>query len=207
MWYMDVEKVEDYMDFFLDNLSRRESVDLFLIMMDERPACLIMDPDETEKERLKDICDDFDLHWREKGSEQDSALSSSGFFISRDKKRFKHLKDSDGRFYGFSDVDVGRFLGFPAEDVEFFAENIEDGPLEVKTREVVDELVTRGKIPSEDGRLVELASYVPKPEEENVIRALEKGRRYRDALLEFDESYNSSIGRKVLEEFLGQVLD
>jgi hypothetical protein len=204
---VNVEKVEDHMDFFLDNLSRRESVDLFLIVIGERPACLIMDPNETEKERLKDFCDDFDLHWREKQSKQDSTLSSSGFFISRDKRRFKHLKDSGGRFYGFSDVDVGRFLGFPEEDVEFFAENIEDGPLEVKTRKVVEDLVTRGKIPSEDARLVELASYVPKPDEENVIRALEKGRRYRNALLEFDESYNSSIGRKVLEEFFGQVLN
>ncbi|MFB6241261.1 MAG: hypothetical protein ABEJ36_00475 [Candidatus Nanosalina sp.] len=201
------ETVERYMDFFLENLPHRECIDLFLVVLGERPACLVMDPDSEEREKLAEFCREFGLSFREQESRNESLLSSSGFFISRDESRFKHLKDSGGRFYGFSDRDVGKFLGFPEEDIEFFAENIEDGPLEVKTRKVVEDLVSHGEIDLEDAKFVQLTTYVPRPEEENVKDALETGKGYRNALLEFDQKFDSSTGRRVLEEFFGQVLE
>lgn len=62
-------------------------------------------------------------------------------------------------------------------------------------------------IDEEEARLVELTTYVPRPERENVERAVEKGRGYRDALLDFDGENGTSIGKRTLEEFFGHVLE
>lgn len=201
---MEAEKLEPYIDYFVGELPSRESVDILLFLLGERPACLVMDPEREEKDTLIDLCREFGLSFLEEDSGV-STLSKSGFFIARDEERFRYLEDSDGRFYGFSDRDVGRFLGFPEDDVDFFAENAEAGPVEPRTREVIDSLVRRGEIDPGNAQLIQLASYVPKPEEENVLRAVERGKVYRDALIQFDERTGSGIGKRLLEDFLNQV--
>jgi hypothetical protein len=156
---VEIEKpgvAEDHIKFFLKNLPLRETVDLFLLLLEERPACLIMDPDREETEKLKDFCNKFNLEYITREGSRDSMLSKSGFFVCRNENRLKMLKGSDGRFYGFSDRDVGNFLGFPDDDIEFFHENVERGHVESRTREVVQEMVSNGKISHDEGRLVEL---------------------------------------------------
>jgi hypothetical protein len=200
------EEVEKYISYFLDNLPQRETVDVFLVLIGERPACLVMDPDTEEKQKLRDFCEVFDLNYLLKEREDGSMLSDSGFFISCKQDRFEMLEDSDGRFYGFSDRCVGEFLGFPEDDIEFFQENVKKGHVEAETRKVVEDLLSRGVIDEGEARLMELTTYVPRPKKENVERAVDKGRVYRDALLDFDRGNNTSIGKKTLEEFFGHAL-
>jgi len=201
------DKAEEFLEFFLQRLPYRETLDLFLVILEERPACLIMDPDKGEREKLAEFCREFDLEFREQSSKNESLLSSSGFFISCDEERFQKLQDSEGRFYGFSDRDVGDFLGFPEDDIEFFAENVEEGPVEVKTREITEKMVRENLISQEDAKYVNLVTYVPRPCEENVLEAVEQGKRFENKILEFDAKSDSSIGKRVLEEFYGKVLD
>lgn len=201
------DKAEEFIEFFLQKLPYRETLDLFLVILEKRPACLIMDPDEGEREKLAEFCREFDLEFREKSSKNESLLSSSGFFIAHDKSRFQKLQNSEGRFYGFSDRDVGDFLGFPEDDVEFFAEKVHEGPLEAKTREITEKMVEENLISQEDSKYVNLVTYVPKPSEENILEAVELGKRFEEKILEFDAKFDSSIGKRVLEEFYGKVLD
>lgn len=200
------DKIEEHISDFLELLPHRETVDLFLVVLEERPSCLVMDPDDEEKRKLERFCDDLDLSFLEAEDSEGSMLSDSGFFIAQDRERLDLLKGSDGRFYGFSDLDVGDFLGFPEDDIDYFAENIGDGPLEPETREAIEELVVEGEIDSSEAKLVHLTTYVPRPEESNIKEALSRGKAYREALLDFDEENDTELGSRVMDAFFGQIL-
>ena len=198
-WEDSTGEAAEFLEYFEQNLPYRDSVDLALVLLRERPACLIMDPEDEKLDKIRSFCEKFDLHIVLKKDEKGSGLSKTGVFVSREKERFELLEDSEGRFYGFSDREVGEFLGFPEEDIEYFAENIEDGPVESETREKAGELAEKGLIDREDVKFVELVTYVAKPTEECVIRAVERGKDYRDALLEFDRETGSEVGVQLLE--------
>lgn len=191
-----------YLEYFEQNLPYRDAIDLMLVFLDERPACLVMDPEEEKLENVQDFCEKFGFHVRIRKSEESSDLAKTGVFVSREKERFEILEDSDGRFYGFSDGKVGEFLGFPEEDIECFVENVKNGHVEARTREKARELASEGPIDREDVKFVELVTYVARPSEKCVTRAVERGKDYRDALLEFDRETGSDLGKRLLENFL-----
>ncbi len=197
------EALED-IEYFEQNLPYRDVIDLTLVYLGERPACLVMDPGKEEVRRIKEFCEKFGFHVLVKKSLESSDLSKTGVFVAREKDRLNMLEDSSGRFYGFSDRKVGEFLGFPDEDVEYFAENIENGPLEPETREKALELASEKIISREDVKFVELVTYVARPSEESVLRAVKRGKDYRDALLEFDMETGSDLGKRLMENFLGR---
>lgn len=195
------EAVEHF-EYFEQNLPYRDAIDLMLVFLDKRPACLVMDPEEEKLENIRDFCGKIGFHVRIRESEESSDLAKTGVFVSRKRERFKLIENSEGRFYGFSDRKVGELLGFPEEDIEYFVENVKKGHVEARTREKARELASEGLIDREDLKFVELVTYVARPSERCVKRAVERGKDYRDALLEFDRETGSDIGKRLLENFL-----
>jgi len=174
----DSAEALEYLEYFEQNLPYRDAIDLMLVFLDERPACLVMDPEEEKLERIQDFCEKFGFHVKIRESKESSDLAKTGVFVSREGKRFELLEDSEGRFYGFSDRKVGEFLGFPEGDIDYFVENVTKGHVEARTREKARELTSEGLISREDVKFVELVTYVAKPSEKCVVQAVERGKDY-----------------------------
>lgn len=185
----------------LDLLSDRQALDLMLVFTGSRPACLIMDPDKEQTKELRELCNSENLAFTVK-EDNTEGLGSHGFFISRQTERLEMLENSEGRFYGLSDLDVGRFLGFPRQDTEYFHRNISENPVEPEIREKTSEMISKGEISSKEAKIVDLVSYVPKPSDEGVKRAIRKAKNYIDDLEEFDRRNGTDAASKVLEDFL-----
>lgn len=188
-------------------LSDRQALDLLLVLSESRPGCLIMDPDEKTRKKIEDFCNEQGVSYRIHHDKNSSLLGSQGMFITPEKSRFEILENSEGRFYGLDDRDAGRFLGFPKEDVNYFHENITDRPVEPETREKIEEMKKDNQISQKEVKQVSTVSYVPKPDQENVINAMERGRNHVKSIRKFDEENDTQVGKYILEDFLGIVLD
>lgn len=188
-------------------LSDREMLDLLLVLTSSRPACLIMDPEDKELEVLENLCQDLELQMSIFEDNGSSMLGTRGIFIYRDEERIKLLEGSEGRFYGLDDRDVGEFLGFPEEDSKYFHNHIEEGAVEPETRATVESMRKNGKLSSQDAKLVDIVSYVPKPDENGVLRALERSKNYLENIEEFDERNNTEIGKNVVSSFVGITIE
>lgn len=194
------EKIREYFDYFREELPSRDVLDLFLLTINSRKSCLIMNTDDEEVEKLKQYCRELDLHYQVE--EGESRISGKSVFISREEERLELLEKDDGRFCGFQDTAVGDFLGFPEEDAEYFSQNIEDGQIEPEVRRKLEEMIAEGSAEEQDKKFVEVASYVPKPEEENILRCIERGKNRIEAIEKFDETNSTDLGREILDEFL-----
>lgn len=194
------EKIEEYFDYFREELPSRDVLDLLLLTIGSRKSCLVMNTDSEEVGKLKDYCRELDLHCRVE--EGESRISGKSVFISRKEERLDLLEKDDGRFCGFRDTDVGKFLGFPEEDANYFSQNIEEGQIEPEVREKLDEMIANGNAEEQAREFVEITSYVPKPESENILRCIERGEKHRKAVEKFDNENDTDLGRKVLDEFL-----
>ena len=195
-----------------------EEVALYLLLIDERPGVLVMDPDLDDRKKLKNFCREYDLSYHYTGGEgerglkdkilrTDSRLFKGGFFIAKDEKRFEMLKSSEGRFYGFSDEAVGKFLGYPEDDIKYFSGNVTDGHIENPTREKADELRSQGKIKEKDLKFLELVDYVPRPEEENILKAINTGKNRHEKIKKIDEKYEINTGEEILRKLFRSPLN
>ncbi|WP_414838347.1 hypothetical protein ACK3SF_02995 [Candidatus Nanosalina sp. VS9-1] len=215
---MEPELVQDYFQHRLnDAVVQDEKLALYLLVIGERPGVLIMNPDMKDRNILEDFCREFDLEYIYTGGEgerglldkilrRDSRLFKGGFFIASDGERFEELESTEGRFYGFSDEGVGEFLGYPEDDVEYFASNVVEGHIERPTREKAEELVSEGVIRKKDLKYLELVSYVPRPEEENIVEAVELGKKREEKILEIDEDLGIDTGAKILGQIFNDPL-
>lgn len=190
-----------------ENLSDREILDLLLVIASCRPACLIMDPEPEKLELIEDFCETIGFEIFISQDEDSSLLGNRGVFIYRDENRRELIEESNGRFYGLDDRDVGKFLGFPDEDTKYFHNQIRNHPVEPETREKVDSMKKEGLITSKESKIVDIVSYVPKPDEEAIYRALDKSKKYLRNIEGFDEQNKCEIGKHVVESFLGITLD
>lgn len=202
--------------YFLKKLPGRipgnECLDLLLAKLGEKNGALVMGPDAWDRKLLEKFCEDLDLEYLYVEGEsrsfldrvlrRDTRLLKGGFFVTREPGNLEKLKESEGRFYGFSDETVGRFLGYPEEAVSYFVKRAEDGSVEVRTEKLLDELLGEGRIEKEDASYLELLSFIPCPEKERVMDAIEIGKQREKALLELDERLGTDIGRRYLEEVL-----
>lgn len=215
---VDGSYIEEYFAEKLDDrVVQDEKLALLLLVLDERPGVLIMNPDLEDRKTLKMMCQDFDLEFLYTGGDKrrglkdrlkssDSRLFKGGFFIASESQRFSVLKDSEGRFYGFSDRAVGEFLGYPEDDITYFADNVVEGHIERPTRKKAEELVSRRVLKAKDLKYLELVSYVPRPEEENIVQAVETGREREEKILEMDENKGTDVGKEILSQVFRQPL-
>lgn len=199
----ETDILSDYVDRFIQRFPRREALDLVLVGLGDRPACLVMDPGE-EKGLLRSYCDSLGLAFRSYGG--DSELARSGFFIAREKKRLEILENSEGRFYGLSDRDVGRFLGFPEDDIDYFRHKVGEKDLESGAREKARDMASEGHLEEGSEEMLRLVTYVPRPEKENIVRAVKRGREHRNSLLKLGRERDRCFAR-LLETVLDRPVD
>jgi len=80
-------------------------------------------------------------------------------------------------------------MGYPEEDIGWFIS---------KTRsDVYDEVLE--ELDEYKLKYIDLVGYIPKPEQENIDRAVEKGRWYLEVLRRADEIFDSDVGEKLIE--------
>lgn len=197
---LQISEANQFFDYFKEELPYRDVLDLLLLLLKQRPACLVMNTDSEEVEKLQEFCETFNFNYRiEEGQ---SKLSGNSVFISREKNRLEMLEKADGRFCGFTDVQVGRFLGFPEEDAKYFSKHIENGQIEPEVRKKSEKLIEEDMISREEFKYVEITSYVPKPVSENILQCIEKGKEHEKAVKDFDKKYGTELGEQVLQLFL-----
>lgn len=209
---LDSGLVEDYFEHRLnDTVVIDEKLALLLLLIDERPGVLIMNPDYRDRNVLEDFCTEFELEHIYTGGERsrglidrilrrDTRLFKGGFFIAKDEKRLEKLQETEGRFYSFSDEGVGNFLGYPEDDIEYFAEKVAEGHIERPTNKKAEELVSEGVLKNRELKYLELVSYVPRPLKENILDAVELGKKREEKILEMDEELGINSGAEVLRE-------
>lgn len=202
--------------YFLEKLPEKihepQCLELLLVVTEEKPGALVMGPDSKDKELLEEFCNEFDLKYIHAGGEErsffdrllgrDTRFLKGGFFIARDPEKLEKLQNSSGRFYGFSDEAVGEFLGYPEEAVEYFIKRKDENSTKIRTENIFEKLVEEDKLDKDDSRFLKLISFVPQPTKDCVIKAVEEGKRRREALLDLDEQLGTEIGEKYLEEIL-----
>lgn len=206
LYYME-EVFKDLEEFFtLDNC-----LALLLMREEEKPGVLIMSADGRQKEKIREICNRFDWHQKTFGSQEiekglagkireflniskQNPFSSEGIFVARNEKRFEILDKSSGNFYGLDETGVGKFLGYEEDAVEFYA-NVEKGSTAVEPyREKLEEMLESGKLKNSALKYLELIFYVPVPDEDKILEAVEKGKVRHQVLSE------TVLGRKYLDK-------
>jgi hypothetical protein len=171
-------------------LTLDESIDLLLVVEDEKPGALVMSASRDQRELIDAVCEKLDLHSREK-----PGLREPGVFVTKDPERFEILEDSKGDFYGSSDSAVGKFLGYEKDAREHYEELAESERIPAKEfNEKLAELEEKGEISPEKEKFLELVGYVPYPDEENIHDAIKEGKR-RHEILE-----SSEVGKSFLEQ-------
>lgn len=110
------------------------------------------------------------------------------YLISRNPQRFDTVSldhDDRERFAR----ELGEFLGYPEEDVEWYIDEGMDDLEEVygADAEKVEELYP-------------FAMYYPSPDEESIRRAEEKATFHRGVLHQMDEEFGTDIGGRLIEE-------
>jgi hypothetical protein len=187
-------------------LSDRETLDLLMMLQSTRPGCLIMDPNESLENKLQKFCKQNDYPFEQK-KDNTSKLGKKGFFITENRERLEIINRGTGRFYGASDKKVGKFLGFPKESISYFNQNIEQGPIEPQAREKRKQLVEQGVITEEEADLSKIVSYVPKPSEKSILKAVKRGKTHIRNLKTFDHNTDFRIGTRAIENFYNKVSD
>lgn len=207
-------------EYFLNKLPERipsnECFELLLVVIEERPGALVMSPDFKDRKLLREFCEDLALEYLEVEERKRSLLDrvlrrdtrtfKGGFFVAHDSKRFEKLKESKGRFYGFSDKSVGEFLGYPDDDTDYFAERAAKGEVWDETEDKVKELIEKGDLQRNEVKYLEFTSYVPRPEKSNVLQKVKKGKQREKALIGLDKQLGTEIGETYLAERVGQTI-
>ncbi|MBY6287233.1 hypothetical protein GLT90_01360 [Nanohaloarchaea archaeon H12] len=198
----NIKKIRDITEL----LSDRETLDLLIMVQSTRPGCLIMDPNESLENRLQKFCKQNNYSFKQK-KDNTSKLGKKGFFITENRERLEIINRGTGRFYGASDKKVGKFLGFPEESISYFNQNIEEGPIEPQAREKRKQLVEQGVITEEEADISKIVSYVPKPSEKSIEKAVKRGKTHIRNLKAFDQNMGSKIGTRAIEDFYNKVSD
>ena len=168
---------------------------LLTLVAGERPGVLLMSVKEEDEDLVKNFCDDFGLELEFMGERTE--LLDPGAFIASDSEKFSVLEDSYGNFYGCSDEAVGKFLGYPEDAVNFYSEAEIPGE---EYSEKVTVLYRSGAIDENDLKHLQLIDYVPRPEKESILQAVEKGKMKEEKLREFDKENDTRVAEMYLQE-------
>lgn len=207
MTYKPKELEKYFMKFLPEKIGYDHAYDILMMLTGEKPGSLVMSPEKDQIEALEEMCEELDLSYRLTGGREkslldkvlgrDTRLLKDGFFIARDEKALGRLEQSEGIFYGFSDRGVGEFLGYPKESTIYYQENYK--PPAQDSKKKVKELKGE-RISEKDIEFLSLISYVPRPEEVSILRAVKIGEMREKKLKEMDKDLETDIGEKYLEE-------
>lgn len=207
MTYSAEELEKYFLDELPESIGYEQAFDILMMIVGEKPGSLVMSPDLDEINLLEDMCDELDLEYIITGGNErsfidkvlgrDTRVLKDGFFISRNEKALEELENSEGLFYGYSDKGVGSFLGYPKDSTLFYENSDEPAPEKAKSK--IEEMRENDKIDKEDRKKLSLISYVPKPEEVSIFRAVKIGEMREQKLEELDKDLETEIGEKYLE--------
>ena len=198
------EKVRKYFgDKLKGEITDSEYRDLAFVLLDEKPGALVMGAEKTTVKVLEDFCKDFGLQIRvveggnrskmDKVLRQDNRFDKDSIYVARENERFEILEDSTGRFNGFSDRAVGKFLGYPDSAVNYYTEKTEEGAVGMELEERISEMIEEGEISEKDRESLETISYLPRPEDERIREAIDEGQRRKKLFEEFCEKFGLEI--------------
>ncbi|QKQ98362.1 hypothetical protein GKQ38_02435 [Candidatus Nanohaloarchaea archaeon] len=171
---------------------------LLTLIAGERPGVLLMSVQEEDEKVVENFCNDFNLELRFMGERNE--LFEPGAFIAHEEDRFSVLEESHGKFYTCSDEAVGKFLGYPEDAIKFYSSTEEDEIPGQKFREKVKGLFERDVLDEEDLKHLQLVDYVPRPEKENIIEAVKRGKKKEKSLRQFDERRETRVAEIYLRE-------
>ena len=207
MTYKPKELEKYFMKFLPEKIGYDHAYDILMMLTGEKPGSLVMSPDVEQRKALEEMCEQLDLSYKVTGGRQrslldkllrrDTRLFKDGFFIARDEKALERLEQSEGKFYGYSDKGVGEFLGYPRESTIYYDST---EPSTKASEKKIKELEKEGKLEEDEMKFLKLVSYVPRPEEENILRAVKIGEMREKKLKELDKDLETSIGEKYLEK-------
>lgn len=181
------EKIKEYFrDRLPKHITQGEVQDILFLILNKKPGALVMDADMEAQKVLEELSDEFDLEIKiVEGSERsfldrllgrDTRFLKDSVFLAQESERFEILNESDGRFCGFTDRAVGEFLGYPESAVKYYVKKTSEEPAGMKVSEKIDEMIEEGELDKNSKECLEMLSYLPKPEEENIRKAVKKGR-------------------------------
>jgi hypothetical protein len=193
---------------FPGRIMDEEAYHLLLLVMGVKPGALVMSADKPQRELLEKFCRDSGLEMKVVEGEdrsfidrllgRDSIMFRDSIYIAREEERFDILERSDGKFNGFTEDAVGKFLGYPDQAVEFYRG--EDVPARRFEEFIGEDVEESQEITDEELEYLKLLGYLPRPEIDNIRRAISKGESREKKLLELDEELNSDLGHRYLEK-------
>jgi hypothetical protein len=196
--------MEEHFSALPEKLRDGSSYPLLLVVLGEKSAALTMNVKDEQVEAIRQLCDEFDPHLKvyegrtskpETSVGERPSFEQKGAFVARKEGRFEILEGSEGRFYGFSDKAVGKFLGFPESSIEFFDSHEQPG---IISRREIHRMRDEGELPP-DLEYLNLTTFIPAPEKEAVEKAIETGKRREKLLRELDQELEADIGEKYIK--------
>ncbi|MFO7794211.1 MAG: hypothetical protein R6V35_04535 [Candidatus Nanohaloarchaea archaeon] len=201
---MDADLIEKYfIEEFPGALIDEEAYHLLLLILGEKPGALLLGVKDSDTEIIRDFCSDFDLEMKAVGGEKrsildrilkrETVLTSSSIYIAEKKDRFDLLKYSEETDARFSDKAIGDFLGYPEDALRYYENE------EIPGKAFQDK-ADFSNFSDEDFAYLNLVEYVPKPEEEEISKAIEEGKKREKLLKRLDNELDIEIGSKYLNE-------
>ena len=196
-----------FVEKFPDTILDEEAYHLLLLVLEEKPGVFVMSADYRDRELLHCFCDEFDLEMavKEGGSRslldrilrRDTRFIKDSVFITHKEERFDILENSNGEIKGFSDREIGEFLGYPEDAIEFYEEHEIPGRFFEKR---IIEFVDNSDLSQEEVELLGLLGYLPAPNMESVEDAVGVAEEREDRLVEFDRKMGLDIGSRYLSK-------
>ncbi|MEF8880340.1 MAG: hypothetical protein V5A72_00730 [Candidatus Nanohaloarchaea archaeon] len=204
----DKETLEKYfLERFPDALIDEEAYHLLLLVISEKPGALIMSAGEEERKLVEDFSKEIGLEIKViEGEEQslldrlfgrESMIHRDSIYLAQEAESFKSLEASEGDFNGFSDQAVGEFLGYPSDSIKFY---MEDGIPGRKFDERLKDLIDRGVVSEDDLDYLNLVGYLPSPEKDGILKAIEVAKKREEMLQKLDSKLDTSIGKEYLKQ-------
>lgn len=197
---LDTAELENYfLERFTTRFDIQSQLSLLFLLIGEKPGAMIMFVDESKEELLKEFCRDFDLNFQKKESDIHQI-----FYVTMDEKYFDLLEtvEDEGSFY--TKKSMGKFLGYPAEAIDFFVQNSGNLRLRDDMREKIDDMIENGDLTRENSYLLDLVMFTPELTHKGVKNAVEIGERRRELLRQFDRQHDTELGDKILEKIFNR---
>lgn len=162
-------------------IRRKHILQLLQVILGHKPGATVHC---RNRGLLEEILECFELHSR-------AHADAPSLLVTSEEERFEMLeKDADG---SFTEKSIGRFLGYPEEAVKYYSSN----PIGLHCTQEIKELREKRSLEKDEIEILNTLSYVPKPAEKEIRKAVEEAKMRRDAIKNLD----SNLGTDFLERY------